>query len=65
MASLGNQKYKIVGTVKFGAQEVESGIIFMGLKSAQSLLAMGNRVNVIAIKADNLDNVNKIKNELV
>ncbi len=62
--ALGNQKYKIVGTVKLGLQELESAIIFMGLKSAQSLLAMGNRVNVIAIRADNLSHLEEIDNSL-
>ena len=62
--TLGNQKYKIVGTVKLGVQELESAIIFMGLRSAQSLLAMGNRINVIAIKADKLNDLKKIKLEL-
>ena len=63
--TLGNQKYKIIGTVKFGMQDVESALIFMGLKSAQSLLAMGNRVNIIAIKADNLNNIKEIHSELM
>ena len=62
--TLGNQKYKIVGTVKFGVQELESSLIFMGLNSAQSLLSMGNRVNVIAIKADNLNNLPEIDETL-
>lgn len=62
--ALGNQKYKIVGTVKLGVQELESSIVFMGIKSAQSLLAMGNKINVVAIKADNIDNLNTIKNSL-
>jgi ABC-type lipoprotein release transport system permease subunit len=63
--TLGNQKYKIIGTVKFGMQDVESSLIFMGLKSAQSLLAMGNRVNVIAIKADNLNHIKEIHSALI
>ncbi len=62
--TLGNQKFKIVGTVKFGVQEVESSLILMGLKSAQSLLAMGGRVNVIAIRADNLNHLPEITKSL-
>jgi len=58
--TLGNQKYKIVGTVKMGVQELESSLVFMGLKSAQSILAMGNRINVIAVRADKLDDMNNI-----
>ncbi len=62
--TLGNQKYKIVGTVKLGVPELESSVIFMGLKSAQSLLSMGNRVNVIAIKIDGLNHINDIDQTL-
>lgn len=62
--TLGNQKYKIVGTVKFGVQELEASLIFMGLKSAQSLLGMGNRVNVVAIKADRLNDLSEIHKSL-
>lgn len=63
--SLGNQKYKIAGTVRLGVQELESTVVFMGLKSAQTLLAMGNKINVIAIKADDLNNMKKIENNLI
>ncbi len=62
--TLGNQKFKIVGTVKLGVQELEASLIFMGLKSAQSLLIMGGKVNVIAVKADNLKNLGAIENSL-
>jgi putative ABC transport system permease protein len=62
--SLGNQKYKIVGTVRLGVQEMEATVVFMGLKAAQSLLAMGNKVNVVVIRANNLNNLNEIKNNL-
>jgi putative ABC transport system permease protein len=62
--SLGNQKFKIVGTVRLGVQEMEATVVFMGLKSAQSLLALGNKVNVIAIKANDLNNLNEIINSL-
>lgn len=62
--ALGNQKFKIVGTVRLGVQELESAIVFMGLKTAQSLLTMPNRVNVIAIKAASLDRMSEISESL-
>lgn len=62
--SLGNQKYKIAGTVRLGVQELESSVVFMGLKTAQSLLAMGSKISVIAIKADNARNIKEIGNNL-
>jgi putative ABC transport system permease protein len=62
--SLGNQKYEIVGTVRLGVQEMEATVVFMGLKAAQSLLALGNKVNVIVIRANDLNNLNEIRNNL-
>ena len=62
--ALGNQNYEIIGTVKMGVQEIESATIFMGLKSAQSLLAMGSRVNVIAVKTTGLSHLDLIENTL-
>lgn len=62
--ALGNQKFKIVGTVRLGVQELESAIVFMGLKTAQSLLTMPNRVNVIAIKAASLNRMHEIRSSL-
>ena len=62
--SLGNRKFKIVGTVRLGVQELESTVVFMGLKTAQSLLAMNNKINVIVIKASDINNLSKIENNL-
>jgi ABC-type lipoprotein release transport system permease subunit len=62
--TLGNQKYKIIGTVKLGVQELESAVIFMGLKSAQSLLSMGNRISVVAIRSGNLQRLGEVKEVL-
>ncbi|MGA7838377.1 MAG: FtsX-like permease family protein [Ignavibacteriaceae bacterium] len=62
--SLGNQRYKIVGTVRLGVQEFNSTVVFMGLKTAQSLLAMGDNINVIAIKAKNINNLGEIEKTL-
>ncbi len=63
--TLGNQKYKIVGTVKLGVQGMEAATVFMGIKSAQSLLGMGNRVNAIAIKVHNINQLKKVKKSLI
>jgi putative ABC transport system permease protein len=63
--TLGNQKFKIAGTVKLGVQEMESGVVFMGIKSAQSLLDMGSRISVIAIKAQDIEHLPQIKNSLI
>ncbi|HKI78491.1 MAG TPA: ABC transporter permease, partial [Ignavibacteriaceae bacterium] len=62
--SLGNRKFTIVGTVRLGVQELESTVVFMGLKTAQSLLAMNNKINVLAIRASDINNLSEIKNSL-
>jgi ABC-type lipoprotein release transport system permease subunit len=62
--TLGNQKFIISGTVRLGAQEMESAVAFMGIKSAQTLLGMGNRVSVIAIKAADIEHLQQVKYSL-
>ncbi len=62
--TLGNQKFKITGTVKIGARELESAVTFMGLKTSQSLLGMGPRISVIAIKAEDIEQLKGIKDSL-
>ncbi|MGA7722467.1 MAG: FtsX-like permease family protein [Ignavibacteriaceae bacterium] len=62
--TLGNQKFKITGTVKIGARELESAVTFMGLKTSQSLLGMGPRISVIAIKAEDIERLKGIKDSL-
>ncbi len=61
---LENRKFRISGTVSFGVREIESSIIFMGLKTAQSFLSLGNKVNLIAIKATDINNLNDVKTNL-
>ena len=63
--TLGNQKFKITGTVKIGARELESAVTFMGLKTSQSLLGMGPRISVIAIKAEDIEQLKGIKDSLI
>lgn len=52
--SLGNMKFRISGTVKTGSPEFDGIAVFMGLKSAQDLLAFYGRASVVAIMVDGL-----------
>ena len=55
--SLGNLKYRIIGTIKTGAAEFDGMGIFMGLGSAQELLGMENRVHAIVLSLRTLDDI--------
>lgn len=57
--SLGNQKFIISGSINMGGQEMDAAMIFMGLKTAQNLLGLSNRVNAVAVKITSLDEVNE------
>ncbi|MFH0990771.1 MAG: FtsX-like permease family protein [bacterium] len=46
---LGNQLYKITGTVSFGTQDFDRVVVLMNLRGAQELLAMEGRVNIVAV----------------
>jgi putative ABC transport system permease protein len=59
--SLGNQKLIISGAIKMGFKEFDAMSVFLGIKTAQSLLGMGNRINVIAINANGLSDAPEVK----
>ena len=47
--SLGNLKFVIVGTVKFGSPDFDGMGVFMPIKTAQELLALYGRIHSVAI----------------
>lgn len=62
--SLGNLKFKIVGTVKMGMQEFDASTAFIGLETAQDLVAMYGRIHALAIKVNDISLVEPVKTEL-
>lgn len=62
--SLGNLKFKIVGTIKTGVFELDAAAVFMGLSTAQDLLSMYGRVTMVAIALDNLQNIPPVQQQL-
>jgi len=62
--TLGNMKFKIVGTVKLGSYEYDAMAVFMGLKKSQDLLAMYGRISVAALSLSSLDVMSRIQKEM-
>ena len=62
--SMGNLKFKIIGTVKLGVPELDAMAAFIPLTTAQELVSLYNRINVAAIKIDDLKNVNSVEKTL-
>ncbi len=62
--SLGNLKFKIVGSSKLGIQEFDGISAFIGLKTAQELTSMYGRIHAIAIKLNNLNDIDEVKETL-
>lgn len=62
--TLGNLKFKIVGTVKLGSYEFDAMAVFMGLKTSQELLMMYGKSSIAAISLTSLDNMPEVKSEL-
>jgi putative ABC transport system permease protein len=62
--SLGNMKFKIVGTVKAGVPEFDAYTAFTGLSKAQELLALQNRIQSVVINLEDLNDIDKVKDEL-
>lgn len=62
--SLGNLKFKIVGTIKTGSSDFDAMGVFMGLKKADELLAMYGRIHAIAITLENLEDLEPAKKQI-
>jgi len=62
--SLGNLKFKIIGTIKLGSPEFDAMGAFIGLKTAQELLSMPGKIHFIAFKLNNIDAIPGVQEEL-
>lgn len=62
--TMGNLKYKVVGTVKLGSYEFDAMAVFMGLKTSQELLMMYGKSSIAAISVNSLNAIPKVKSDL-
>jgi putative ABC transport system permease protein len=62
--SLGNLKFKIVGSVKLGSIEIDGAAAFIGLRKAQQLLALPGRIHAIALNVGSLNEIENVKEQL-
>lgn len=62
--SLGNAKFRIVGTVKTGLGDFDRSAVFVGLGALQELLSMPGRVNVVAVALHDLHDVADVTEDL-
>lgn len=62
--SLGNLKFKITGTFKSGSSDLDGMGAFIGLRTAQELLALDDKVNVVVLTLNNLSDIEDVKNVL-
>lgn len=62
--SMGNLKFKIIGTVKLGVPELDGMAAFIPLQTAQELVSLYNRVQVTAISIDELSQLEDVKEQL-
>jgi putative ABC transport system permease protein len=62
--TLGNEKFKIVGTTKMVSSEFDAMSVFVGLSTLQYLLGMDSKINVIAVAIGGLDEIETVKQNL-
>ncbi len=62
--SMGNLKFKIIGTARFGNPQLDGMAVFMGRDAADELLAMYGRVTMIAINLKSLNDIPDAKEYL-
>jgi len=63
--TLGNEKFRIVGTVKTGISDFDGLMVFTGLRRLQHLLEMQERVHVVALSLENVYEVSDVHNRLM
>lgn len=62
--SMGNLKFRIVGTTKMGSNEMDGMMVLMNIAAARELLAMEGRVNVIALNIAGISEMDNVKQNL-
>lgn len=62
--SMGNLKFRIVGTIKLGFSDLDRSLVLMNLEAAQDLLVMYGRVNLIAVKLHDLEEIEDVQQHL-
>jgi putative ABC transport system permease protein len=62
--SLGNAKFRIVGTVKTGLSDFDRSAVFMGIGALQELVSMQGKVSVVAIALRDLQDVGDVAEEM-
>ncbi len=62
--SLGNMKYRIVGTVKSGVPDFDRSAVFIGIGALQELITMPRHISVIAVSLKDLNDVPDVVREI-
>lgn len=62
--TLGNAKYRIVGTVKTGLGDFDRSAVFMGIDALQELVSMPGKVNVVAVALHDLRDVESFTDDM-
>ncbi|MFZ6032846.1 MAG: ABC transporter permease [Melioribacter sp.] len=63
--SMGNLKFKVVGALRTGSPQIDEMGVMMNLETADELLAMYGRIHAIAIKVDELTNIQEVKENIL
>lgn len=62
--TLGNQRFRILGTVKTGSSVFDGMAIFIGLRTLQNLLGMENKIHVLALSLKDVYAVDQVTAQL-
>ncbi len=57
---MGNQKFRVAGSMKIGSPDIDAAMILLHYRAAQELLAMNGLVNVVVIGAEGLQSVEAV-----
>lgn len=61
---LGNLLFRVTGAIRMGVSEFDGATVLMDLSAAQELLAMNERVSIVALAVKDLDGLEEIRDRL-
>ncbi len=62
--SMGNMKFKVVGTTKTGTTELDASSVYMHIEDANNLFSMYGMISMVAVKLENVEQVSEVQHKI-
>ncbi len=62
--SMGNMKFKVIGTTKTGTTELDASSVYISLDDADMLFSMYGMISMVAVKLENVAQVDEVQKKI-